>query len=160
MLKGVSMSAKVLEKAYRISNLSSLILTHILEEDGGYYWMTDRDSINQHGNWEFTVHLHDLMVREYCSHLKCIKKGYSTPFGTKDEFSNDFLSLSDLISGALDDYCNRITQGDNPQQLLANMKPKSIEILKMVNNTPSYMYLVEDTGTGVSCKNIQVIVNE
>lgn len=162
-LNDCNLSAKVLEKAFRISNFSGLVLSQLLQDDGGYWWMTDRDSIAQgEDRWNFTAKLHRQTLNHYCEHLTKVKTGYSTPFSNEDEedyFSDDFLSLSDLISGAIDDYTNHY-QGKTPAELLNDLKPKTIEILSYLNKLPTFIYVLESNGTGTQCKRVKIEVNE
>ncbi len=160
---GCNLSPKILEKAFRVSNFSSLILSQILGDKYKYWWMTDRDSIAQ-GNerWMYTVKVHDTILRHYCEHLTDVFKGYSTPFkesSDEDNFSEDFLSLSDLISGAIDDYTNN-KNGKSPKELLDSLKPKSVEILTYLEKIPTFIYVVEKEGESVFCNRIIVKVNE
>ncbi len=92
--------------------------------------MTDKDSIAQGTDrWKFTVKIHDTTLGHYCEHLTDVTKGYSTPFKNEpDYFSEDFLSLSDLISGSIDDFTNH-KDSTTPEEHLKALKPKSVEIL-------------------------------
>ena len=158
-----NLSPKILEKAFRISNFSCLILSQILQDGGGYWWMTDRDSIAQDENkWKFTAKLHWHTLNNYCGHLTKFKKGYSIPFKKEDKedyFSDDFLSLSDLISGAIDDYTNHYL-GNNPQQLLSLLKPKSVEIIKYLKKLPTFIYTLDLDGPRFKSKRIEIEIIE
>lgn len=158
--KDCNLSPKILEKAFRVSHFSNLILSQILCDKYGFWWMTDKDSIAQ-GNerWEFTVKLHDNVLRHYCEHLIDVKKGYSTPFKNDDNFSEDFLSLSDLISGSIDDYTNHYNS-NSTQELLSVLKPKSIEILKYLKKLQNFIYVINSDGKGVVCKRIEIDIVE
>jgi hypothetical protein len=152
-----NLSPKILEKAFRIANFSNLILSQVLCDGYGFWWMTDQDSIAQgEDRWKFTVKIHDTILRQYCEHLTNVIKGYSTPFKQSNEtdyFSEDFLSLSDLISGAIDDYCNHFN-GKNPKQLLHDLKPKSVEILTYLNKLPTFIYVLDKDEKGCKCRRV------
>ena len=158
-----NLSPKILEKAFRICNFSCLILSQLLQDGGGYWWMTDRDSIAQgKERWEFTTKLHSQTLNHYCEHLTDIKNGYSIPFNKDDEenyFSEDFLSLSDLISGAIDDYTNHY-EGKTPEDLISILKPKSVEILSFLKKFPTFIYTLESDGTSSFCKQVLIDVKE
>jgi len=158
-----NLSPKILEKAFRISNFSNLILSQVLSDNYGYWWMTDRDSIAQgEDRWKFTVKIHDNTLRHYCEHLTDVTKGYSTPFTESNEpdyFSEDFLSLSDLISGSIDDYTNH--KNDNtPEEHLKALKPKSIEILTYLKKLPTFIYVLDKEEDGASCKRLLIDIVE
>lgn len=158
-----NLSPKILEKAFRISHFSNLILSQILCDKYGYWWMTDRDSIAQgEDRWRFTVKIHDNTLRHYCEHLTDVNKGYSTPFKKADQpdyFSEDFLSLSDLISGSIDDYTNH-KNGKTPEEHLKALKPKSIEILTYLKKLPTFIYVLDKDGDGASCKRLLIDIVE
>lgn len=158
-----NLSPKILEKAFRVSHFSNLILSQILCDKYGFWWMTDKDSIAQGADrWKFTVKIHDTTLRHYCEHLTDVKKGYSTPFKKSSEpdyFSEDFLSLSDLISGSIDDYTNH-KNGNTPEELLSALKPKSIEILTYLKKVPTFIYVLDKDENGVCCKRVLINVNE
>lgn len=155
--KDCNLSPKILEKSFRIANFSSLILSQILGDKYGYWWMTDKDSIAQgQDRWKFSVKVHDQTLRHYCEHLTDVTKGYSVPFKEGDEtenFSEDFLSLSDLISGSIDDYTNNMS-GKTSQEVLASLKGKSIEIISYLKKIPTFIYVIDKTTNGLSCKRV------
>ena len=157
-----NLSPNVLEKAFRISNFSNLILSQVLGDGYGFWWMSDRDAIaNGKERWQFTVKLHGHILRHYCEHLTDVQPGYSLPF-TKEErthFSEDFLSLSDLFSGAMDDFCNHF-QGKTSQELSATLKPKSIEILSYLKKLPTFIYVLDTDGTNSKCRRVVINIVE
>ena len=161
--KECNLSPMILEKAFRISHFSSLILSQLLQDGGGYWWMTDRDSIAQSPErWDFTKKIHSTVFTHYCMHLPEIKKGYSTPFKRDleiENFSEDFLSLSDLVSGALDDYANKYSN-NNPQELLLKLKPKSIEILSYLTKMPTFIYFLDLDDSIIECREIEIKIVE
>ena len=152
----------ITEKIFRVSNFMCLVLAHTLQEDGGFFWMSDKDSINQKPDyWKFSIKIHNHILKHYCEHLTCSQKGYAMPFSKKDIFSNDFLSLSDLIAGAYDDYLNHWDNADNPQLMLTSLKGKTIEILSSISDIPSFAYVIDkQSNGGISCKNIEIIIKE
>lgn len=158
-----NLSPKILEKAFRISHFSSLILSQILGDRYGFFWMTDKDSISQGDErWKFTQKIHSTVFEHYCMHLSEIKMGYSIPFdqdNETDNFSEDFISLSDLISGALDDYANNFFD-NNPQELLEKLKPKSIEILTYLEKIPTFIYFLNLEDSVVKCRRIEIQIVE
>ena len=158
-----NLSPKILEKAFRISHFSNLVLSQILCDKYGYWWMTDKDSIAQgEDRWKFTVKIHDNTLRHYCEHLTDVTKGYSTPFkrgAEPDYFSEDFLSLSDLISGSIDDFTNH-KNGKTPEELLSVLKPKSLEILTYLKKLPTFIYVLDKDEKGVNCKRVLIDVVE
>ena len=158
-----NLSPKILEKAFRISHFSNLILSQILCDKYGYWWMTDKDSIAQgEDRWKFTVKIHDNILRHYCEHLTDVTKGYSTPFKEADEpdyFSEDFLSLSDLISGSIDDFTNH-KNGKTAEEHLKALKPKSVEILTYLKRLPTFIYVLDKEGEGASCKRLLIDIVE
>ena len=158
-----NLSPKILEKAFRVSHFSNLILSQILCDKYSYWWMTDKDSIAQDNErWKFTIKVHDNTLRHYCEHLTDVKKGYSTPFKKTDEsdnFSEDFLSLSDLISGSIDDFTNH-KQGKSPEEHLKALKPKSIEILTYLKKIPTFIYVLDREDEVVSCKRLLINIIE
>jgi hypothetical protein len=151
---------KNMEKAYRVSHMLSLVLSQILSDGYKYLWMTDNDAIAQNDEyWNATVKIHDNSLRHYCSHLIKVTKGYATPFETSSEenqFSEDFLSLSDLYAGALDDFMNQYKQDMNPQDLLVRLKNKTVSILREFQDVPHYTYVLSTNGSKVRCRQIQV----
>ena len=160
-----NLSPKILEKAFRISHFSNLILSQILCDEYGFWWMTDKDSIAQgKGRWEFTKKVHSTIFRHYCEHLTEVRSGYSIPFNQDNEpdfFSEDFLSLSDLISGSIDDFTNHKIR-ETPEALLKALKPKSVEILTYLKKLPTFIYVLDKDGErgDVSCKRVLIDIVE
>ena len=158
-----SLSPKILEKSFRISHFSNLILSQILCDSYGFWWMTDKDSIVQgQDRRNFTIKVHNITLKHYCEHLTDIKSGYSIPFKIADEpdyYSEDFLSLSDLISGAIDDYANHF-ETKTPKELLKILKPKSIEILSYLQKLPTFLYVLSLDGARTKCRRVEIEVVE
>jgi hypothetical protein len=154
-----NLSPKILEKAYRICHFSSLILAQILGDGYRYFWMTDKDSIAQGTDrWEFTRRIHSNALNQYCEHLTDVKKGYSVPFKDGEEppfFSEDFLSLSDLVSGSIDDFANHFT-GKTAAELQTALKPKSPEILSYLKKLPTFIYILDIDGTISKCRRVEI----
>ena len=153
------LSPKVLEKAMRVINFSSLILSQILMEGYKPFWMTDRDSIVQgEERRDYVKNLFGIVLQNYCQHLGKIDTGFATPFNEGNQpnyFSADFLSISDLVSGAIDDYANYWDQG-TAEEIFEKMKPKSIEILSHFSELPAFIYVVNGEG----CRRINIKINE
>ena len=76
-----------------------------------------------------------------------------------DYFSEDFLSLSDLISGSIDDFTNH-KNGKTPEELLSVLKPKSLEILTYLKKLPTFIYVLDKDEKGVNCKRVLIDVVE
>lgn len=155
---------KILEKSLRITVFASLLLAMILEDNYGYFWMTDKDSIvqdQQKAEFSSKFLAHNLSL--YHPTLKLKKAEYAKPFREdqeSDNFSKDFLSLSDLISGAICDYCNVTNVESNPQEIYKMLKPKSIEIIKSTSDIPTYIYLLDKNQKGCQCKGLVLGINE
>jgi hypothetical protein len=64
-----------------------------------------------------------------------------------------------LISGSIDDYTNH-KDGKSPTELLAALKPKSLEILSFLKKFPTYIYVMDKTEEGVNCKRLLIDVVE
>lgn len=155
---------KILEKSFRIASFPSLILSFILENEYGVWWMTDKDSIVQDNEkLDFTSLLLQHNLEAMHPKLTGLKLAFSLPFkkqAESDNFSKDFLSLSDLISGAVNNYCNIISDNISPQEIYKQLKPKSLEILKYTKDIPAFIYLFEENKNGCLCKRIVIEVEE
>jgi len=157
---------KILEKAFRVTSFAGLVLSAILENDGYHcLWMSDRDSIfegpkPQEG--DFTPNLLASILDRYNPQLKLDERRWATPPWQNDtgNLYEDFLSLSDLISGAVSNYCDVWDERDCPQQLYKKLHPKSVEILSHTKAIPTYIYrLIEQSGS-FSAERISFTVQE
>lgn len=162
--KDCPFKAKILEKSFRITSFSALILSFIFKNDYGIWWMTDNDSIVQDDekrdySSRLLQHSLNLMVPD----LKSFNLGYSLPFteeNESDNFSKDFLSLSDLLSGAVNDYCNIYNPNLSLQEIYNRLKPKSLEIIKFAKDIPAFIYLLDENENGILCKRLDIEIRE
>ncbi|MGO9570654.1 MAG: hypothetical protein ACLP5H_24250 [Desulfomonilaceae bacterium] len=154
-LDGCCLSPKVLEKAYRVTFFSSLMLGPLLENGAGYFWMTDRDSIAQdEERFYFTARLQTHFLNSFFSDLVDIRAGYSKPWSATNDsanFSENFLTLSDLFSGALSDFCDKKSSVTSPEDLYSELKPKTIELIKNTRNIPVLIYAIDRNDRGYYC---------
>lgn len=155
---------KILEKAHRIVLFLSLMLAFLIKEDENVFWMTDFDAIlDNKKQVNFIKDLFGSAINSLVINSIDGKVSFGTPFyGDTDNFSEDFLSLSDLIAGALNDYCNIYNKELSPEDLYTQLKPKSIEILKRLtpSKIPTFIYIFENDSNNFKCSRVDIKVNE
>ena len=146
---------KVLEKAYRVTFFSALMVGPLLENGGGYFWMTDRNAIAQdEARFKFTAKLQVHFLNCFFPDLTDIAAYYSGPWSAANDainFSENFLSLSDLFSGAISDFCDKKGSATSPEALHRELKPKTIELVKGAQNIPVFIYAIDRNDRGFYC---------
>jgi hypothetical protein len=151
------------ERAARVTAIPALVLGFILNDTDKVFWMSPKDSIvNKQDARDYTMKMLQSYSNLFGRDKKSIFMGYSLPWSDDKksiDFSDDFLFLNDLISGAFGHYLD--TVGNKlPEEVLLAMKPKHVEILKACNVFPNYLYRLREEDGKVICARYQLQVVE
>lgn len=164
VLSDCPLGAKVLEKSCRIAAFSALILGFLLEDGGRHFWMTDRDSIMQGPTRaSFSAKLQNCFLSEWCHNLNHITPGYSTPWSEDVDskaFSEDFVSLSDVFAGAINEFCNATISEKSQESLYEELTLKTRRIIKSWEDIHVFSYVIKKVDTRFQCGHVKVLIDE
>ncbi|NTV47618.1 MAG: hypothetical protein HGB11_14120, partial [Chlorobiales bacterium] len=168
-LLGCTYTPKVLEKACRVGAFAALVLSCILKDSLTCHWVSDNDSITKQptkrdnaDQQKYAGYLMKTLLEKNIDARTIVNLSYACPKSWgEDNFEIEaFLSLSDLFSGAIDEYY-KIHHNDNFEGKIldySKMKQKTADIISSQTGIPHYVYTLQRNINGkIGCARLGFI---